>query len=106
MAMQALKDAQKLDAEADAVEKEILGEGEEVQAVDETVEANDDQDKADNSESLAKSKNKKEKKPKKDFKKKEEGGEKYAVKSGSKTLMYKVKSNNASPAEDTSSPEA
>jgi hypothetical protein len=55
---------------------------------------------------LAKSKNKKEKKPKKDFKKKEEGGEKYAVKSGSKTLMYKVKSNNASPAEDTSSPEA
>jgi hypothetical protein len=30
MAMQALKDAQKLDAEADTVEKEILGEGEEV----------------------------------------------------------------------------
>jgi len=53
---------------------------------------------------LAKQKNKKEKKPKRE---KKEAGEKYAVKSGSKTLMYKVKNNSASPAEEiASSPEA
>jgi hypothetical protein len=52
----------------------------------------DELNKADNSESLAKTKAKKERKPRKDKKEKDE---KYAVKTGSKTLMYKVKNNTS-----------